>query len=36
MVWLVMNADGTGDAREIDEIQYLSWRGGWYFCHCYG
>jgi hypothetical protein len=35
-VWLVMNADGTGDAREIDELQYLSWRGGWYFCQCYG
>jgi len=34
--WLVMNADGTGDPREIDEIQYLSWRGGWYFCDCYG
>jgi Tol biopolymer transport system component len=35
-VWLVMNADGTGDAREIDELRYLSWRGGWYFCECYG
>ena len=35
-VWLVTNADGTGDAREIDELRYLSWRGGWYFCHCYG
>ena len=34
--WLVTNADGTGDAREIDELQYLSWRGGWYFCECYG
>ena len=34
--WLVANADGTGDAREIDELQYLSWRGGWYFCECYG
>ena len=35
-VWLVANADGTGDAREIDELRYLSWRGGWYFCGCYG
>lgn len=35
-VWLVANADGTGDAREIDELRYLSWRGGWYFCQCYG
>jgi Tol biopolymer transport system component len=35
-VWLVANVDGTGQAREIDELQYLSWRGGWYFCGCYG
>ena len=35
-VSLVANADGTGDAREIDELRYLSWRGGWYFCECYG
>ena len=35
-VWLVANADGTDDAREIDELRYLSWRGGWYFCECYG
>ena len=34
--WLVANADGTGAAHEIDELQYLSWRGGWYFCECYG
>jgi hypothetical protein len=34
-VWLVANADGTGDAREIDELRYLSWRGGWYSCGCY-
>jgi Tol biopolymer transport system component len=33
---LVVNADGTGDPREIDESTYLSWRGGWYFCFCYG
>ena len=34
--WLVTNADGTGTIRDIDELQYLSWRGGWYFCECYG
>ena len=33
---LVVNADGTGDPREIDELTYLSWLGGWYFCFCYG
>jgi Tol biopolymer transport system component len=34
--WLIANADGTGDVHELDELQYLSWRGGWYFCECYG
>jgi Tol biopolymer transport system component len=34
--YLVANADGMGDAGEIDELRYLSWRGGWYFCECYG
>lgn len=33
---LVVNADGTSDPREIDELKYLSWLGGWYFCFCYG
>lgn len=33
---LVIAADGTGDAREIEERTYQSWRGGWYFCYCYG
>jgi Tol biopolymer transport system component len=33
---LVVNADGTGEPSEIDELTYLSWRGGWYFCRCYG
>jgi Tol biopolymer transport system component len=33
---LVANADGTGSAREIDMLTYLAWRGGWYFCECYG
>ncbi|MGZ8578564.1 MAG: hypothetical protein ACXWWX_03415 [Actinomycetota bacterium] len=32
----VINADGTGEARPIDELTYLSWHGGWYFCFCYG
>ena len=34
--WLVANADGGSDAHEIDQMQPLSWRGGWYFCECYG
>jgi Tol biopolymer transport system component len=33
---LVVNSDGTGGPRHIDELTYLSWRGGWYFCFCYG
>ena len=33
---LVVNADGTGDPEEIDELTYRSWAGGWYFCFCYG
>jgi Tol biopolymer transport system component len=32
----VINADGTGEARHIDELTYLNWHGGWYFCFCYG
>jgi Tol biopolymer transport system component len=37
-VWQVGNADGTGDARESDELRYLSWGGGWHhhWCECYG
>jgi Tol biopolymer transport system component len=34
--WLVANADGSGDVHPIDELRYRSWRGGWYFCGCYG
>ena len=34
--WLVANADGTGKAHEMGELQYLSWRGGWFFCECFG
>jgi Tol biopolymer transport system component len=33
---LVVNADGAGDPTEIDELTYLSWLDGWYFCRCYG
>ena len=33
---LVVNADGTGDPTEIDELMYRSWAGGWFFCFCYG
>jgi Tol biopolymer transport system component len=34
--WLIANADGSGAIHEIDELQYRRWRGGWYFCECYG
>jgi Tol biopolymer transport system component len=34
--WLVAIADGWGDVSEMDELTYLGWRGGWYFCECYG
>jgi Tol biopolymer transport system component len=33
---IAVNADGTGQALEINRLTYLSWRGGWYFCYCYG
>lgn len=33
---LVVNADGTGEPSEIDELTYLSWHGGSFFCDCYG
>jgi Tol biopolymer transport system component len=35
-VLLIANADGSGDVHEIDELKYRGWRGGWYFCQCYG
>ena len=34
--YLVVNADGTGEPGEIDELLYRSWLGGSYFCYCYG
>ena len=33
---LIVNADGTGSIREISPLTYNSWRGGGYFCGCYG
>src|SRR4030095_15248626 len=35
-VWLIAKADGKGEIHEIDELQPLSWRGGWCFCECDG
>jgi Tol biopolymer transport system component len=32
----VVNADGTGEQRELDRFMYQSWDGGWFFCFCYG
>ncbi len=34
--YMVVNADGTGGLREINDLRYRSWDGGWYFCFCYG
>ncbi|HVQ89320.1 MAG TPA: hypothetical protein VMT88_14175 [Actinomycetes bacterium] len=34
--YLSANPDGTGNVHEIDELTYRGWRGGWYFCECYG
>jgi Tol biopolymer transport system component len=34
--YLAIDADGTDEPREMDELTYLSWRGGWFFCYCYG
>ena len=34
--YLITDADGSGNAHQIDELQYRGWRGGWYFCECYG
>ena len=27
---LVVNADGTGEPQDIDDLTYQSWAGGWY------
>jgi Tol biopolymer transport system component len=32
----VVNSDGTGDVRTIDNLTYLSWSDGSYHCECYG
>jgi Tol biopolymer transport system component len=34
--FVMINSDGTGDVRTIDELTYRSWSGGSYHCHCYG
>jgi dipeptidyl aminopeptidase/acylaminoacyl peptidase len=34
--YLIANADGTGSVHAIGELKYRRWRGGWYFCECYG
>jgi Tol biopolymer transport system component len=34
--FFVVNADGTGDVRAIDELTYRSWNGGSYWCACIG
>jgi hypothetical protein len=34
--YLVVNADGTREPDEIEELTYRSWLGGSYFCYCYG
>jgi Tol biopolymer transport system component len=36
IVHKVIDADGAGDAREMDELVHLSWGDGSYFCRCYG
>jgi Tol biopolymer transport system component len=32
----VVDADGTGEVRAIDELTYRSWNGGSYWCACIG
>jgi Tol biopolymer transport system component len=34
--FLLVQADGTGDPGEMDEITYRSWQGGWFWCVCHG
>ena len=34
--FVMINSDGTGDVRTIDELTYRSWSGGFYHCPCYG
>ena len=35
-VFMAIAADGSDEAVEIEEVLQQSWRGGWYFCLCYG
>jgi Tol biopolymer transport system component len=32
--FVMINSDGTGDVRTIDELTYRSWDGGSYSCEC--
>jgi Tol biopolymer transport system component len=34
--FLLVDADGTGSRRQVDEMTYRSWQGGWFWCACYG
>jgi len=34
--FFVVDADGTGGVRAIDELTYRSWNGGSYWCACIG
>jgi Tol biopolymer transport system component len=34
--FVMIDSDGTGNVRTIDELTYRSWSGGSYHCHCYG
>jgi hypothetical protein len=33
--FFAVNADGTGDPSRLDELTYLSWRGGWYYTYLF-
>jgi WD40 repeat protein len=33
--FFAVNADGTGDPSRVDELTYLSWRGGWYYTYLF-
>jgi Tol biopolymer transport system component len=35
MGYFVVNADGTTDPSHLDELTYLSWRGGWYYAYVF-
>jgi WD40-like Beta Propeller Repeat len=35
MGYFVVNANGTSDPSHLDELTYLSWRGGWYYAYVF-